>query len=213
MVVKGNDSITGSSRTNGSLEELIGGDGNDTLRGNNGDDSLTGDAGNDSLFGGNNDDTLEGGAGDDTLQGDSGDDTLDGGSEDSETGDIAVYSGPRANYSVIGDALGLTVVDNVGSNGTDRLINIETIRFSDGDLPVATGFTGVSLEGTELGENGQGGNPGPLVGTILNDTINGNGGDDIIEGLDGADTITGGDGNDTIDAGAEDDTVERRRRR
>ena len=204
----GNDSISGTGMTEGTPEVLIGGDGNDTLRGNNGNDMLQGGADNDSLFGGNQDDTLEGGTGDDTLQGDQGDDTIDGGTEATDDGDIVVFSGARGNYSVIGNQAGLTVVDNVGNNGTDTVINAERLRFSDGDIIVATGLVGANIVGTEFDDNGQPGNPGALVGTILNDTISGLDGDDSLVGLAGIDLLDGGDGDDTIDGGSENDTID-----
>ncbi|TFL17982.1 Ig-like domain-containing protein [Jannaschia formosa] len=99
------------------------------------------------------------------------------------------------------------MVDNVGSDGTDFVTNVERLRFTDGDVIVATGLVGANIVGTELDDNGQPGNPGSLIGTILNDTISGLGGDDSIAGLAGIDIIDGDDGNDTIDAGSENDTV------
>ncbi|MEL6565489.1 MAG: tandem-95 repeat protein, partial [Pseudomonadota bacterium] len=173
-----------------------------------GDDLLQGGADNDSLFGGSQNDTLEGGAGDDTLEGEAGDDTIDGGTESSSDGDVVVFNGARGNYSIIGNATGLTVVDNVGNDGTDIVINAERLRFTDGDVVVATGLVGANIVGTEFDDNGQPGNPGALVGTILNDTISGLAGDDSIVGLSGIDLIDGGDGDDTIDAGSQDDTVD-----
>ena len=49
--------------------------------------------------------------------------------------DVALFSGPVGNYTITGpDAAGIvTVVDNVGLDGTDRLRNIETLRFPNGD--------------------------------------------------------------------------------
>ncbi|MEO0401934.1 MAG: hypothetical protein AAF214_06125 [Pseudomonadota bacterium] len=59
--------------------QVVGGDGNDTMKGGAGDDDLFGDRGADSLMGRGGEDTLSGGAGRDTLNGGGGDDTLDGG--------------------------------------------------------------------------------------------------------------------------------------
>ncbi|TAO04273.1 MAG: hypothetical protein EYR95_04045, partial [Phormidium sp. SL48-SHIP] len=79
------------------IENVWGGDGNDTLVGNEGDntlinprgdnllmgglgdDQISAGEGNDTLFGGQGNDILEGGEGDDVLSGDLGDDTLIGG--------------------------------------------------------------------------------------------------------------------------------------
>lgn len=60
--------------------------------------------------------------------------------------DVAIFAGPRANYTVtttggngtIGSAGSTTtVVDNVGVDGTDTIRNIEFLRFSDTVLPGA----------------------------------------------------------------------------
>uniref|UniRef100_UPI00247A245A Calx-beta domain-containing protein n=1 Tax=Methylobacterium segetis TaxID=2488750 RepID=UPI00247A245A len=57
----GSDTLT-------SIENLIGGAGNDTLTGNGGANTLTGGGGNDILIGGAGNDTADGGAGDDTYR-------------------------------------------------------------------------------------------------------------------------------------------------
>lgn len=60
--------------------------------------------------------------------------------------DVAIFSGPRANYTVtttggngtVGSAGSTTtVVDNVGIDGTDTIRNIEFLQFSDTVLPNA----------------------------------------------------------------------------
>ncbi len=60
--------------------------------------------------------------------------------------DVAIFSGPRANYTItttggtgtIGSAGSTTtVVDNVGVDGTDTIRNIEFLQFSDTVLPGA----------------------------------------------------------------------------
>ncbi|QLF94319.1 retention module-containing protein [Pseudomonas sp. ABC1] len=63
-----------------SLNNLIGGAGNDVLTGGDGDDILRGGAGDDTLIGGAGNDILIGGDGDDILIGGSGDNILTGGS-------------------------------------------------------------------------------------------------------------------------------------
>ena len=73
---------------------------------------------------------LSGLAGDDRLQGGSGDDTVDGG-----TGtDTAVYAGGSAGFRVARTGSGWTVVDKDGSEGTDTLVSIERLDFSDRDF-------------------------------------------------------------------------------
>lgn len=58
------------------IENVVGGDGNDTIDGNSDPNVLDGGAGNDEIYGGDGEDTLIGGAGDDTLIGGAGDDTF-----------------------------------------------------------------------------------------------------------------------------------------
>ena len=47
--------------------------------------------------------------------------------------DTAVFSGPRANYTITPVAGGFSPsLDNVGADGTDTLSGIENLRFTDG---------------------------------------------------------------------------------
>jgi hypothetical protein len=51
--------------------------------------------------------------------------------------DTAVFSGPRANYTLTSNANGsLTVADNVGTDGTDTVWNIERLQFTDQTVAV-----------------------------------------------------------------------------
>ena len=62
-----------------SIENVIGGAGNDTINGDAQNNVLTGGAGNDTLNGNGGNDTLIGGAGNDTMNGGAGADTMIGG--------------------------------------------------------------------------------------------------------------------------------------
>ncbi|MEY4681460.1 MAG: hypothetical protein RLZZ276_3109, partial [Pseudomonadota bacterium] len=94
--------------------------------------SIVGSAFGDTLFGGSGDDVMEGGGGDDTLSGGDG-------------ADIATYALLRASYDISRDASGvLTVRALSGSEGTDTLTGIETLRFSDGDFLASS----VAMPGT-----------------------------------------------------------------
>ena len=110
------------------LNWLYGGDG---LRGALGINSTTGGR---YYTGTQRADTLTGTSHNDTLQGDGGNDTINGGSGL----DTAVLSGARSQYVVTGQpdpaAHGFTVKDNSGANGTDSLVDVERIRFSDAAL-------------------------------------------------------------------------------
>ena len=229
----GNDLLVSSSSSSANSrsgsETMIGGAGNDTIRSYWGNDLLQGDDGNDYLDGGYDNDTLQGGADNDTLVGNYGDDQLDGGDGDdvleggygndtidggadsgTGTGDVAVFTGTRDQYSVVGDATGLTVYDNrLGSpDGVVRVVNVETLRFAGVDSSVATDFVGAIIIGTDQNENGAAGSLPPLVGTILNDYIEGRGGNDLLNGLEGVDTLIGGSGNDTIFGGDQNDLLQ-----
>ncbi len=86
------------------------------------------------LKGGSGDDKLTTGDFDDTLTGGAGNDTLDGGGG----ADKAVYSGSKSQYTVIANNDGsYTIFDKQsGRDDTDRLLNIETLVFSDGEARV-----------------------------------------------------------------------------
>lgn len=101
------------------IENAVGGAGNDSITGNQVANRLTGNDGTD---------TLTGAGGSDVLVGGKGNDTLDGG----EAVDTAVFSGAFANYTIHhNDDGSYTVTDNVGTDGQDTLRNVERLQFSD----------------------------------------------------------------------------------
>lgn len=127
----GDDVIYG----NGAANRLQGRSGNDRLYGRGGNDHLDGRSGNDHLDGGPGNDTLIGGAGNDTLVGGPGDDLLYGGPGT----DTAVFPGRRAGYALTHEGTTLIVRDidrSDGDDGTDRLRDVEFLRFADGTVPV-----------------------------------------------------------------------------
>lgn len=78
-------------------------------------------------------DTLNaGGSGNDTLTGLGGNDALDG----SRGTDTAVFSGVRADYTVTGTSTGVTVTHRTGGDGTDTLVNIERLQFSNTNVAI-----------------------------------------------------------------------------
>ncbi len=83
-------------------------------------DNLTGNALGNLLNGLGGDDTLNGGAGNDTIIGGSG------------TGDMAVYSGAFASYSVSYNSATGTFTISGGTDGTDTVTGVELFQFSDG---------------------------------------------------------------------------------
>nr|WP_260115510.1 DUF4214 domain-containing protein [Pseudoduganella ginsengisoli] len=81
----------------------------DQLDGTAGDDDMYGMSGNDSLFGGRGNDFLDGGWGTDS----------------------AYYLGRHSDYAVAKDGDGFRVTDKVGTEGSDLLVNVERLDFSD----------------------------------------------------------------------------------
>ena len=149
----GNDQLTGGL----GADVLVGGDGNDTYYIRDLEDTIVEEfaGGTDTVFStltvttlGNNietlymtgadgvraegnalNNTLYGNAGDNTLVGGGGDDTLSGG----EGIDVAAYSGNAADYSF--NISTMTITDRAsadGDDGSDTLVDIETVRFGDG---------------------------------------------------------------------------------
>ncbi|MEO1495091.1 MAG: SdrD B-like domain-containing protein [Pseudomonadota bacterium] len=125
----------------GGYDLLVGCETDDTIFGRSGEDKLIGNGGNDEIDGGSFDDTLDGGAGNDTLDGGSendiliggiGDDDIDGGDEV----DIAVFSGNFTDSIINIFNIFTGELQVIGVDGTDRVRNIEMLRFDDGDVAV-----------------------------------------------------------------------------
>ncbi|WP_128549273.1 calcium-binding protein [Salipiger sp. D13] len=172
-----------------SIENAIGGAGNDELIGNGVNNLLQGGAGNDTLRADSDaGDTLLGEAGDDFIEaiGVSGSGLADGGSGNDT---IAMIDGYYA-----GDADGGADTDTFDASA---------ITGSGMYLDLAAGtheyvvFSGLSdLLNFEN-----------VIGTQLADTITGDGGDNILEGEAGADSIAAGLGNDTVYGDSGSDTL------
>ncbi len=91
----------------------------DRLEGVGGDDQIDGRFGNDTLIGGLGNDTLQGGQGDDNLEGGSGQDT-------------AKFLGNSNTFTIqISSDGSIIVTDRTGIQGSDTLIGIEELAFSD----------------------------------------------------------------------------------
>ena len=68
--------------------------------------------------------------GDDIIEGADGDDYILAGFGT----DTIVFSGNRADYTIVQDGIRTEVTDNVGNNGHDIIGHAEILRFADGDL-------------------------------------------------------------------------------
>jgi Ca2+-binding RTX toxin-like protein len=186
-----------------SIENAIGG---------NGDDFLTGTAGVNVLSGGAGNDTLRGGAGADVLDGGAGNDTAD---YSDRTAGITINlttgvapDGDRliSIENVSGTALNDTMTGDANANrfdggaGNDRLYGLagnDTLNGQAGDDSLFGGL-GNDVIGGGFGNDG-------LFGEAGNDQIYGGEGNDYIEGGDGNDVLWGQSGNDQVIAGAGND--------
>jgi serralysin len=157
----GNDTLIGSETAN----SLDGGAGADVLRGNGGDDKLTGGGGSDTLDGGSGNDTLLGGNDNDILTGGAGNDTLDGGAGS----DTASYAASSVTVKV---SLAITDAQATGGGGNDTLTAIENL----------IGGTGADI----------------LIGNGEANTLDGSAGGDQLAGGGGADILIGGAGRDVL---------------
>jgi Ca2+-binding RTX toxin-like protein len=154
-------------------------------------DIIAGRAGNDFIEGLGGNDTVRGGPGDDNLDGGIGTDT-------------ALYTGASTDFNWHQNSDGTWTVTDLRSgsaDGTDTLVDIETLLFSDKAVGLVATVPGTVFTGGPE-DNG-------FVGGAGDDTINGNGGNDYLFGgtfnpdgsfaaNSGNDAIDGGDGNDGL---------------
>ena len=165
------------------IEDAIGGSGDDILIGNGVDNKLVGGAGND---------TLTGGLGADTLIGDEGVDTAS-----YKGSGIGVLVSLATGKGMFGDAEGdiLQTIENLegSEKGDDVLIG----DAGDNDLSGLGGKDTLSGNAGKDTLHGGAGNDS-LYGDDGNDTLYGDGDDDLLVGGAGNDFIDGGDGFDTV---------------
>lgn len=158
--------------TIGTCENIIGGDGNDTLTGNNLDNVITGGDGDDAISGGAGNDTFMMGAsaaanGDDTIDGAAGEDTID-------------WSLRSADLAITLDTSTPTT-PNGETTETASLANIENV-IGGGGADTITGDSADNL----------------IEGRAGDDIIDSAGGNDIIDPGLGDNTVTCGSGNDIL---------------
>ncbi|MEQ1809225.1 MAG: M10 family metallopeptidase C-terminal domain-containing protein [Terricaulis sp.] len=175
------------------IENAIGGSGNDMIYGNDANNVLSGGFGFDSLFGNEGNDTLNGGSGSDQMSGGAGDDTYFADASD-------------------------TITEDTG-NGTDTVISSDTFTLGTNIENLTLAGSGGTINGTgnELNNVIAGdGTANTLSGLSGNDTLNGAGANDVLNGgadsdfLDGgagADQLLGGDGDDFLYADVSDTLI------
>ncbi|MFD1785973.1 M10 family metallopeptidase C-terminal domain-containing protein [Sphingomonas floccifaciens] len=108
------------------IENAIGGSGNDTILGNSVDNILTGNAGNDMLAGGGGNDILDGGIGDDTMLGGLGNDVFFVG----QVGDVVIEKANEGTDTVrsaidyvLGDNVENLVLTGAATTGTGNALD------------------------------------------------------------------------------------------
>jgi Ca2+-binding RTX toxin-like protein len=171
---------------NGFNNKLDGGAGDDDLHGGQGNDTLLGGAGNDLMFGDEGSDLLDGGAGNDILVEQFGGDTLKGGAGDD------VYS-LRAGGSTIVEA---------ANAGNDTVVAVD-MNFS---LLTLENVENVTLFGSGIAGSGNN-RANKIIGSEVNNILDGGNGNDTLDGGKGADVLEGGSGNDTFIVDDRDDFV------
>ncbi|MFT7580389.1 MAG: Ca2+-binding RTX toxin-like protein [Myxococcota bacterium] len=173
------------------VEDIVGGQGDDTLTGSNVSNVIEGGDGADTLSGGpgNADCTLDV----DSLKGDDGADIFDQGSAadcgDSMTGGAG---DDTATYATRTNALTITINNTANDGETDELDNVRT------DIEAIIGGT---VADTITGSTGD----DVITGGLGDDILSGGSGDDtFLQGAvtSGADVLNGGTGVDTVDYSA-----------
>lgn len=179
-------------------------------------------AASDRLQGGDGNDSLYGGAGGDTLRGEKGNDYLDGGENrpldwsgdwepnGSDGVDVAEYSGKAERYTITRNIDGSYQVEDskgVAADGTDTVVNVEKLRFSDREVNLEViyreqhswnGDRQINVDGTDFDDQI---NTATGVWSGGRDWVRAGAGDDSIQTGDLGDWIDPGEGDDTVDGG------------
>jgi Ca2+-binding RTX toxin-like protein len=182
-----------------SVEVVNGSELNDTLIANSSGSTLDGADGNDVLIGNDGNDILSGSSGHDYLEGGAGDDSLNGGDDDDylygNAGDDLIDGGAgwdRAGFAA-GATAGITVDLRLQGTAQDTGQGFDT-------LVGIEHVSGTIFDDVIIGDDGDnwlwGGSDGS--GVTGNDTISGGGGDDLVEVGAGNHQLDGGDGTDTL---------------
>lgn len=154
------------------VENAVGGSGDDRIVGSALANVLDGGPGNDTISGGAGNDVLRGGTGSNTLRGDAGDDRFDQGTT----------------------ALGAD--DMIGGTG------IDTVDYSARTQPLTVVMDGATGGGEASEGDIVETDVENVIGGSGDDTLTGNAGDNQLEGRGGVDTLSGLGGDDVLDGGA-----------
>ena len=195
----GDDSITGNTAAN--LLDGGAGAGNDTLLGGSGNDTLLGGDGNDQLVGGVGNDSINGGAGDDTIVYNFGDgtDVLVDGSSGNDTLSILGTAANNTlsvtwNGSAITALTGIQAVAGIESVMADLQGGTDTLSYAGATAGVTVDLSGHHASGFAS------------IAGIEN--VTGGSGADTLTGDSAANVLAGGAGDDTYVVGAGDTVTE-----
>ncbi len=165
----------------GTLENIVGTEGDDILVGSNESNTLDGLGGHDQLIGLAGDDTLTGGGGDDLLDGGLGDDLYR-----FETSDGMPLGSDTIYESVAGG--------NDGLEFQGLPLGITSLDLNSGSTQSLNGLLSLTIQ--QSGSNASVGTLEEVVGTEFNDTFFGNDSDNRFEGRGGNDVLDGRSGSD-----------------
>ena len=191
------------------IENVRGGNANDTLVGSPLPDVLAGGEGHDSIEGRDGSDILTGMAGADSVDGGHGLDTVAGGGGSQDPGDLGddLVGGTGDDTLVGGDGNDLMHADQ----GADLITGgegLDTVSYSTYTIPVTVDPDNVTYDD---GAEGEGDRVTPTVENVIGgagaDTLAGNAAANEIRGGDGADQIDGLAGADALFGEGDDDTV------
>lgn len=197
----------------------------DIMYGMSGLDSLSGGAGDDNLFGQSGNDSLDGGIGNDRLDGGSGDDLLNGGIGI----DTAIFTTASSNATFATNAGNAQITS--GGSGTDTLVDIELLQFTDGTFSFQAGTNGndtlvatlapeiffglggsdtVSYANSLVGVNANLTTNTSTQGDVFNsiENLTGSVQDDNLTGDNNDNVLAGGAGNDVLNGAGGNDTLD-----
>jgi Ca2+-binding RTX toxin-like protein len=200
--IKGTNAANKITGVTGFADQIIGRNGNDTLKGLGCPDTLEGNKGNDRLIGGTDNDQLFGNQGNDIIRANNGNDRLEGGlGRDKLYGGrgIDVLYGQRGEDSLLGKQ-GDDIIR--GGKNKDGIYGGANNDFLDGQQgnDVIRGGSGQDFLNGGLG-------PDLLVGNAGNDTVEAGRANDNLRGQSGQDQLFGRRNNDRLFGGSQADVL------
>ncbi len=170
-------------------------------------ENAIGGSGNDSIYGNDFANTILGGFGNDSFYGSLGDDTLDGESGTDEV--IYNYSFSDFTFNFIDSVT--VALSHVSQFFTDTITNLESFVFTDvtytfAEIQDNTYDNMIMAEVGSLGTNGTD-DKDHITGNNQSERLRGYEGNDFINGQNGSDLIYGQEGDDTIYGGGWADTI------